>query len=331
MPVRNGAPTLPACLDSIRCQTFPDFEVIAIDDHSKDGSGEILHAAARRDPRIRVEPAHGAGLVDALNQGLAAARASLVARMDCDDEMVPDRLAVQVDHLDEHPSHVLVASRVRVTSVTPLTDGFAEYIRWMDGCVTPEDLREEIYVESPFAHPTVMFRTEAIRALGGYRAGNFPEDYDLWLRLVAAGHTMAKIPRELVTWTDHPGRTTRTDPRYEREAFDRLRAEHLARDPRLSADRRLMFWGAGRSTRKRTRHLVARGFRPHAWIDVDPDKIGNPVAGIPVVDPDYLLKDSTAPRPFVLVFVAAHGAREKIAGRLARRGFARGLDYLMVG
>ena len=200
---------------------------------------------------------------------------------------------------------------------------------WQNACLSARDIAEELYVEAPFAHPSVMFRAARVRALGGYRQGPFPEDYELWLRLHRAGHLMAKLPQVLLHWRDSAQRTSRVDPRYSREAFDRLRAEYLARDPRLRSRRdHFVIWGAGRRTRKRCAELLARGLQPRAWIDVDPRKIGNRVAGAPVLTADCLEK---APHPFVLSWVRNHGARGLIARRLESMGYRRGHDYLMVG
>jgi len=174
-----------------------------------------------------------------------------------------------------------------------------------------------------------MFRRAAIVGAGGYRDGDFPEDYELWLRLTERGCLLAKIDRCLLHWRQHDASVSRRDPRYSRDAFDRLRANYLARDRRLHNGRALVFWGAGRRTRKRASHFVAAGFSPRAWVDVDPRKIGNRVGDAPVVAPTWLAR--RRPRPFVLAWVASHGAREMIAAALKSMGYARGTDYLAIG
>ena len=86
--------------------------------------------------------------------------------------------------------------------------------------------------------------------------------------------------------------------------------------------------GAGRRTRRRADHLLDYGIQPSAWIDIDPRKIGNRIDGVPVVSPDALVQ---TPRPFVLVYVANHGARDLIRADLSSRGLRPGEDYLRVG
>ena len=327
MPVRNAASTLPACLRSIRRQTLVDFEAVAIDDGSTDASAAILEQEARADRRLRVMESGGRGLVAALQAGVAASRAPLIARMDADDLMHPRRLALQAAALAADRDLALVAARAVAWPRAEVRDGMRAYLAWQNSVLTPAQVHDEIYVEAPFVHPTVMVRRAALDAVGGYRDGPFPEDYDLWLRLHDAGHPMAKLPRVLLAWRERPGRASRRDPRYARERFDALRAEHLSRDPRLSG-RPIAFWGAGRRTRSRARRLIERGFPPVAWIDIDPAKIGRTLDGAPVRPPAWLAGRA---RPFVLVYVTNHGARPLIQAALEGLGYEVGRDTLFVG
>jgi glycosyltransferase involved in cell wall biosynthesis len=328
LPFRNEAEHVAECLESIRVQTLEDWELLAIDDGSEDGSPRIVQAFAEGDARVRLIQPGRVGLVAALNRGIEEARAPLVARMDADDVMHADRLRAQVELLDEHPEIAIAGTRVELFPEERVGAGYREYARWQNGCVTPEEIAADVYVESPFAHPSVMARTEVLRRLGGYAEGPFPEDYELWLRMHADGCRMARVPRVLLAWRERPERTSRVDPRYARAAFDRLRARFLARDPRLLSGREIVIWGAGRKTRLRARHLMDEGVRPVAWIDIDPDKIGRAVWDLPVHPPAWLVR---APRPFVLVYVASHGARDIIAGRLAAMEYRQGVDWLAVG
>ncbi len=329
MPVRDAAAHLDECLDSIAAQTLVDYELLVVDDGSRDAGPARVASRGRRDPRVRLLRRPGDGLVSALNHGLAVARAPLVARMDGDDRMHPRRLELQARALQSHPDWALVASRVRAFPQCASGAGTREYLRWQNACTDPDQVARQIYVESPFTHPSVMFRRDVVRGLGGYRDGPFPEDYDLWLRLHAAGCVMGKLPETLLEWRQHPGSLSRTDPRYSRDAFDTLRAWYLCRDPRLDPGRPLVVWGAGRRTRLRLRALQRAGRHPWAFIDIDPRKIGNRVGSVTVHPPGWLALQ--APRPFVLGYVASHGAREAIADALEGMGYREGDDYLMVG
>ena len=166
--------------------------------------------------------------------------------------------------------------------------------------------------------------------MGGYRSGEFPEDYDLWLRLTRAGHRLAKLRERLLAWRVRDDSASRTDPRYSRSAFDALRARFLSRDPRVREADAFAIWGAGRRTRARAARLLDHGLEPTVWIDIDPKKIGNRIDGVEVVSPQWLATSGPG-RVFVLGYVASHGAREAIAGALEAMGFRVGRNYLMVG
>jgi glycosyltransferase involved in cell wall biosynthesis len=328
MPFYNAQETLAETLDSILAQTYRDFVVIAVDDGSSDGSAEVVRHYMQRDRRIELHQPGRQGVVGAMNYALAHCTAPLCARMDADDIMAPDRLERQWHYLQENPHVALVGSRVRLFPEAIIQPGFAEYIRWQNGCLSPRQIADNIYVELPIAHPSVMFRRDTILAVGGYRDGDFPEDYELLLRLHQHGRPMAKLPEVLLHWRDSDSRLTRTDPRYSRDAFDRIRASYLARDPRLHQGRPIAYWGAGRSSRRRSAHLIAHGHQPHVWVDIDPKKVGNTVAGRRVVAPEWLEREE---KPFVLSYVNNHGAQERIAGALEAMGYRSGVDYLLVG
>src|ERR1700688_3986350 len=105
LSVRNGATDLPKAVDTILSQTFSDFELIAINNGSTDGTAAVLDNL--RDPRLRVVHQDDMGLAAALNRGIALARGEYVARQDHDDWAMPTRLEKQVAFLEAHPNHAL--------------------------------------------------------------------------------------------------------------------------------------------------------------------------------------------------------------------------------
>src|SRR6266851_2185358 len=103
MSVYNGATHLREAVESIKAQTWEDFEFIVIDDGSTDESGSILAEYLRLDARVKIHTQNNHGLAAALNTGLDLARGKYVARMDADDISVPERLATQVSFMEAHP------------------------------------------------------------------------------------------------------------------------------------------------------------------------------------------------------------------------------------
>ena len=327
MPVYNAAPTVARAVESIQRQGFTDWELIAADDGSTDDTREVLVALSRREPRLRVLARPHEGIVPALNASLAAARGSLIARMDADDESHPERLAEQVSFLQQRREVGLVGSLVEFGGDIAQANGYALHVDWMNRLVTPEDIGRSRFIEAPFAHPSVMFRRAVVACHGGYRDGDFPEDYELWLRWLDGGVEMAKVPRALLRWNDTPTRLSRTDARYDAEAFYRCKAVYLARwlHNHIAPDRRLLIWGAGRPTRKRAGHLGAHGVKIAGYIDIDPKKHGRDLEGLKVMFPEELPKPATA---FVIGYVGKRGAREVARGHLEPRGFKEGRDFL---
>jgi glycosyltransferase involved in cell wall biosynthesis len=280
LPVRDARATLPACLLSLSAQTLADHEVVAVDDGSQDGSGALLDEAARRDARVRVLRPPQRGLVAALNAAAGEARAPLLARLDADDVAHPQRLALQAERLDGDPATDVLGCRVRL--VGEAGPGMRSYVEWMNGLVDHEAISADLLVESPLAHPSVMMRAGTLRALGGYREFDGPEDYDLWLRAHAAGHRFAKVAEVLLDWRDGPDRLTRRDPRYAAARFFDLKLAALLAGP-LQTPRPVVVWGAGPIGKGWARALRAHRRDVAAFVEVDARKIGQHIHGAPVV------------------------------------------------
>jgi glycosyltransferase involved in cell wall biosynthesis len=324
LPVRDARETLPACLDSLAAQSLEDHEVVAVDDGCTDGSGEILAARSRRDRRLRVFRAASHGLVSALNTALAEARAPLVARMDADDESFPSRLALQKARLDGDPGTDVLGCRVRLAGAG--SEGLQGYVDWQNGLLDHDAIARDRFVESPLVHPSVMMRTGTLRALGGYREFEGPEDYDLWLRGFEAGLRFAKLEETLLSWRDSPRRLTRTDRRYAPERFQERKLEALLRGP-LAPGRSVVVWGGGRVGKWWARALREREHEVVAFVEVDPRKIGQTLGGAPVVD---VAGAGGWRGPLHLAAVGQKGARERIRAEAARLGLEEGRDLVAV-
>ncbi|NLG73748.1 MAG: glycosyltransferase [Chloroflexi bacterium] len=327
MPCYNAAGTLEEALESLYNQTLSDFEIIAVDDGSTDQTANILQRWAERDRRLRVLSSPHQGIIAALNLGLAACRAPYVARMDADDRSMPERLALQVEYLNQNPETGVVGCLVRGFPADQVREGFRIYLDWLNSLVSGEDIRREIFIESPLPHPSVTFRKELVLGAGGYQERGWAEDYDLWMRLYLQGVGFAKIPTHLLEWREHPQRLTRCDSRYSLENFLRAKAYYLARGPLRDRDA-VIIWGAGMMGRRLSKHLIREGAPLVAFVDIDPRKIGHTRRGRPVISPDDLpgwLQQYQ--NPVVLAAVGARGARALIRQQLTALGLCEGKDW----
>lgn len=327
MPCYNAADTLDEALDSLAAQNLQDYELVAVDDGSNDGTLEKLQQRARSDARIHLLAQSHAGIVPALNAGLGACQTDLVARMDADDRARPQRLERQLAFLDANPEVAVVGCRVAGFPVEQVRQGLQIYLEWQNDLLSDEDIRREIFVESPLAHPSVMFRRSWVERAGVYQDNGWAEDYDLWMRLYLAGAHFAKLPEVLLEWRERPERLTRLDGRYSLENFLRLKAYYLARGPLASRDA-VILWGAGMVGRRLSKHLLRQGVLLVAFVDIDPRKIGRLRRGLPILSPEELPAWWKRYRnPAVLAAVGSRGARALIRKRLDAFRLVEGQDW----
>jgi glycosyltransferase involved in cell wall biosynthesis len=207
MPVYNGDRYLHESIESIVNQTFVDFEFIIIDDGSSDRSFEIIKSY--RDSRVKLFHNSGnLGITKALNIGLQLAQGEYVARMDCDDISLIDRLLIQANFLDINPDITVVGSYMDMIDAEG-NDLDYQYKYPLNH----HDIVNSMLSSNPMGHPSVMFRHLEVMAMGGYHSkdewqGVSTEDYDLWLRLAANDYRLANLPQSLIKYRYHQSSLT---------------------------------------------------------------------------------------------------------------------------
>lgn len=321
IPVRDGAAWLGDAVRSALADSGDTDEVLVVDDGSTDDPGAVLPA----DPRVRLLRQPPRGIVAALEAGRHAARGQFLARLDCDDLVLPGRLDAQLRVLQD-PQVAAVGGRARVGAVVgEVGEGIARYVERINGIVGAVGLRD-LLVESPMFHPATTFSARALDAVGGWPDDVGPEDYALFLRLHAAGWTLYNVDRDVLVWRDRPSRLTRTDPRYAAPAIVGLKQRFLA-SAVFTRPRRVVLWGGGRAGRPWTPWLLAAGHEVVAVLDIDPRL--HTRHGVPVLTPSHLPELRF---DLLLVAVGSRGAREEIRVRIAqlRPDLEEGRDWLAI-
>lgn len=201
MPVYNGESYLHEAITSILSQSFTDFEFVMIDDGSDDRSWEVMQSF--EDPRIRLERNEiNMGLIATLNRGIKLAKGDFIARMDCDDVSLPDRLKMQVDFLDKNPDIGMVGTDYSMIA----SDGTPWNPPKSFDVPTESDLIEwKLYFSCCVCHASMMVRKTVYSHLGGYQ-NDFvhAEDYDLFLRAVSSTK-IASLPDVMYKVRKHQG------------------------------------------------------------------------------------------------------------------------------
>ncbi|MDB5250970.1 MAG: glycosyltransferase [Flaviaesturariibacter sp.] len=191
MPAYNAERFIGAAIRSILDQTFTDFEFIIINDGSTDRTEAIARSFA--DPRIVVHTQPNSGIAAALNLGLSVAMAPLIARFDADDIAAPTRLERQYARIHQSPGLVLVGS-----SADYIDEDERFVFSWRPPAFDHETIFGISRLECPFIHSSVLFRKDAVVALGGYDSNAFTfEDHLLWTKLLPHGRT-CNLPESLL-------------------------------------------------------------------------------------------------------------------------------------
>ena len=185
-----------ASIESIRAQTFTNFECIVVDESTNPNLANACRAACAEDNRfIYIHPAERLGLSKSLNLAIRKARGQLIARFDSDDICVPERLELQVEFLRLHPAISVVGGAMDIISTEGRTIAHRSYP------LMPNAIASAMQITNAIAHPTVMFRKEAIDRYGDYNPGfQYCEDLDLWLRWMNSGLLFANLPQVLVQY-----------------------------------------------------------------------------------------------------------------------------------
>lgn len=202
IPVYNARTYLHGVMGSILAQTFPDFEVIVVDDGSTDGSIDIVGAYADEDERIRlIRNSHD--FIDSLNLGLSECRGKYVARMDADDKMKSNRLAMQVEVMESDPDIAFCCSYMQRMGAEDV------YNSGISGKV--ENLATTLLLGNFISHPTVMLRQKFLHnnQLQYRKFYDYAEDYKLWTEIALIGGQLFIIPEALIEYRVSEGQVSR--------------------------------------------------------------------------------------------------------------------------
>ncbi len=221
LPVYNGSPWIADAIQCVLAQTLADFELIIIDDGSKDDSWSVISRFA--DHRIRAVQQSNKGLAATLNIALGMARAPYIARQDQDDWMHPERLQRQFVFMEENQDCIGVGTWAEIRIDDQPSGRFHRHPTQSDAIAL------FLMFDNPFVHSSMLLQRDAVLAVGGYcedRSRQPPEDYELWSRMARVGK-LANISEVLTAYREVAGSMSRTGNNPFLEKVVRIGAENL--------------------------------------------------------------------------------------------------------
>lgn len=250
MPVWNGEKFLREAVDSVLNQTFADWELILIDDGSTDATPEILRAYAKADSRVRAHRLDHAGIVVALNHGLAQARGEWIARLDADDISEPHRLERQWQAVNRHSGAVLCHTGTALFGDAGIMSGTTRLPRSRSFTAL------RLCSQCPVTHSTVLFKRAVALAAGGYLPEErHAEDFSLWGRLLAQGEFVA-LPEKLVRFRLHQQSVSRQNLELQKALARKIGVRHCRE-----------FMGLNETDAVRANTLLRTPTRERKWWD----------------------------------------------------------------
>ncbi len=282
MPVKNTEQYLRECLDSILNQSFKDWELIAINDHSTDSSFNILREYVKKDNRIRAFNNEGKGIINALRLAYQHSKGNLITRMDSDDIMHVSKLEKLFAQIIRVGNGHIAVSKVSYFSKEKVGQGYLNYAKWLNNLCETKRHYHEIYKECVIPSPAWLIYRHDLDKVNAFNPNTYPEDYDLCFRFYQHQINVVPVLDILHHWRDYPERTSRNDKHYADNRFLDLKV-HYFLNIDYNSQLELVLWGAGRKGKEIAKKLIDNQIRFH-WICNNEKKIGKSIYNVVLKD-----------------------------------------------
>ncbi len=308
MAVKDTAIYLPDCIDSIISQTYQNWELLAVNDHSSDSSPEIIANYAAQDSRIKIYHSDRPRLIPTLQVGYAQVTGSLINRMDSDDTMPHDKLETLVKEWVKYGKGTIIAGGTKhFVDEGEVGGGFIRYEEWLNEVARTNTHYQQIYKECVIPSHCWIIHKDDFDAVGAFDPIVYPEDYDLCFRFYKYGLNVVGIDKVLHNWRDRSNRISRTWEEYEDNRYFDLKLRYFYELDR-DRDRPLVLWGAGKNG-KDMAQLLLRFDEEVFWICDNERKIGKDIYGIRM---HHFEKIKALENPQIMVVVTSPDGQKEI-------------------
>ena len=286
LPFKNAEPWLKETIESILQQTFTNWELICINDHSTDIGAKIIRDF--KDSRIQVIQNDGIGIIAALQWGLKSSQGEFITRMDADDLMPLNRLKIMHNSLIHTPKKTIVTGKVKYFAEGELSDGFLNYQKWVNNRIDSNDHYKHIYRECVVASPNWLTRKQDLIESNLFDKLQYPEDYDLVFHWFENNFKIEALHETTLLWRDHPTRTSKNSETYNQAALFRLKIEWFVR--LMNSDKSLALLGAGTKGKLSMALLQSQNVKA-TWYDLNYKNYTAPLFGAAIQDYNQINED----------------------------------------
>lgn len=313
MAVKDTAPYLHACIDSVIDQTYRNWELIAVNDHSTDETPTILQEYADKDARIKVFHSVGHRLIPTLQEGYKQASGTLINRMDSDDIMPNYKIQVLVDEWTKYGKGTIIAGGTQhFVDEGEVGDGFLRYEEWLNEVARTSTHYQAIYQECVIPSHCWIIHKEDFDAAGAFDPVIYPEDYDLCFRFYRLGLKVIGIDKILHYWRDRSNRISRTWEEYKDNRYFDMKLRffyELDRD----RSRPLVLWGAGRNGKDMAKLIQSYDDTFH-WVCDNDRKIGKDIYDVRL---QHFEEIKDIDNPQIMIVVTSPDGKKEIKELLA--------------
>ncbi|PXX24968.1 glycosyltransferase family 2 protein [Arenibacter sp. ARW7G5Y1] len=322
IPFKNTAEFLPDCIQSIINQTYDNWEILAVNDHSTDNSLDVMHSYAQKETRINVLKNEGKGIIEALRTAYSHAQGTYITRMDSDDIMSPNKLENMVRSLEKLGQGHIALGKVKYFSKEGVGDGYKSYEKWLNHLTEKGLNYSEIYKECVIPSPCWMVHRTDLERAGSFTSNRYPEDYDLAFRFYEQDLKCIPTNELLHYWRDYGHRTSRTSEHYAQNYFLDIKLHYFLKLDRDN-ESPLVLWGAGNKGKTLAKNLLKKNIA-FIWVCNNSNKIG-----LDIYDKrmNHYLELSKLQKAQVIITVANKEAQEFIKDYLQDQGKNRVQDY----
>lgn len=312
MAVKDTEPYLKDCLDSIINQTYKNWELIAVNDHSSDRTPEILKEYVAKDTRIKTFDSIRHKLIPTLKEAYADVSGTLINRMDSDDKMPHDKIEILVREWNKYGrGYIIAGGTEHFVDEGEVGGGFRRYEQWLNNVAKSGSHYQEIYMECVIPSHCWIIHKDDFDLVDAFNPEVYPEDYDLCFRFYKHGLKVIGIDKVLHYWRDRSNRISRTWEEYKDNRYFDLKLGYfyeLDRDEK----RPLVLWGAGKNGKDMAKLLLERESTIH-WVCDNERKIGKDIYGIRMEHFDAIPELSN---PQIMIVVSSPSDRNHIKKQL---------------